>query len=257
MAFNPNEPKNGEEVDADVLRSQFNALNDRITALPVSQPETDPIVGAVTGIVKADGAGHISAAAPGADYVSYGAYRFTGFLPDSPWTGAFFWKDDFRANSDYGHGEGRPFSQNGRPIYTGWGGLMWLVFMGDHWQLEYDPLAGGRQMFVNDARTPEAGTWRVAAGGMTDFGPLVAGTCTLTEPATYLPETDPVVGAVTGLVKADGAGHITAATPGTDYLAPVPAADGTYPVYNDGVTPGQVTGFTVSKGLITAVTTVP
>ena len=35
MAFNPNEPQNGEEVDADVLRNQFNALNDSITAIPV------------------------------------------------------------------------------------------------------------------------------------------------------------------------------------------------------------------------------
>jgi hypothetical protein len=30
MAFNPNEPQNGEVVDADLLRSQFNALNDRL-----------------------------------------------------------------------------------------------------------------------------------------------------------------------------------------------------------------------------------
>ena len=32
-------------------------------------------------------------------------------------------------------------------------------------------------------------------------------------------ETDPVVGAVTGIVKADGAGNISAATAGTDYIA--------------------------------------
>jgi hypothetical protein len=35
----------------------------------VSVTETDPVVGAVTGIVKADGAGNISAATPGVDYV--------------------------------------------------------------------------------------------------------------------------------------------------------------------------------------------
>ena len=35
-------------------------------------------------------------------------------------------------------------------------------------------------------------------------------------------ETDPIVGAVTGLVKADGAGNISAATAGTDYLTTVP-----------------------------------
>jgi hypothetical protein len=36
---------------------------------------------------------------------------------------------------------------------------------------------------------------------------------------TSYTETDPVVGAVTGIVKADGAGNITAAVAGTDYLA--------------------------------------
>jgi len=35
---------------------------------------------------------------------------------------------------------------------------------------------------------------------------------------TSYTETDPVVGAVTGLVKADGAGNISAAVAGTDYL---------------------------------------
>ena len=34
MAFNPNEPQNGETVDADVLRDQFNSLNDKIDAVP-------------------------------------------------------------------------------------------------------------------------------------------------------------------------------------------------------------------------------
>lgn len=36
---------------------------------------------------------------------------------------------------------------------------------------------------------------------------------------TSYTETDPVVGAVTGIVKADGAGNITAAVAGTDYIA--------------------------------------
>jgi len=43
-------------------------------------------------------------------------------------------------------------------------------------------------------------------------------------------ETDPIVGAVTGIVKADGAGNISAATAGTDYYNPggtdVAIADG-------------------------------
>ena len=36
---------------------------------------------------------------------------------------------------------------------------------------------------------------------------------------TSYTETDPVVGAITGIVKADGAGNISAAVAGTDYLA--------------------------------------
>ena len=37
---------------------------------------------------------------------------------------------------------------------------------------------------------------------------------------TSYTETDPVVGAITGIVKADGAGNISASVAGTDYLAP-------------------------------------
>ena len=36
--FQPNEPQNGEHVDADVLRDQFNSLNDKIDAAPVGPP---------------------------------------------------------------------------------------------------------------------------------------------------------------------------------------------------------------------------
>ena len=52
-------------------------------------------------------------------------------------------------------------------------------------------------------------------------------------------ETDPIVGAITGIVKADGAGNIEAAVAGTDYLAPaaigvtVQAYDATYVVDAD------------------------
>jgi len=41
---------------------------------------------------------------------------------------------------------------------------------------------------------------------------------TVTLPSGSGPETDPIVGAVTGLVKADGSGTISAAVAGTDYL---------------------------------------
>ena len=55
-----------------------------------------------------------------------------------------------------------------------------------------------------------------------DFtGATISGTSFLT---SYT-ETDPVVGAITGLVKSDGAGNISAAVAGTDYLTTVAFAD--------------------------------
>ena len=46
MAFNPNEPQNGEEVDADVLRNQFNSLNDAINIIPVGPQGPQGVQGA-------------------------------------------------------------------------------------------------------------------------------------------------------------------------------------------------------------------
>ena len=66
-------------------------------------------------------------------------------------------------------------------------------------------------------------------------------------------ETDPVVGAITGIVKANGSGTISAATAGTDYAhAPASSsvADGTYTVGIGTATNGTVT---TSNGIITAI----
>ena len=41
----------------------------------------------------------------------------------------------------------------------------------------------------------------------------------ITDALTSFTETDPIVGAITGIIKADGAGNISAAVAGTDYLA--------------------------------------
>ena len=38
MAFNPNVPQTGDDVDADVLREQFNSLNDKIDTVPAGPP---------------------------------------------------------------------------------------------------------------------------------------------------------------------------------------------------------------------------
>jgi hypothetical protein len=63
---------------------------------------------------------------------------------------------------------------------------------------------------------------------------------------TSYTETDPIVGAVTGIVKADGAGNISAAVAGTDYLTTVAFADVTS-------TPTTVAGY----GITDALTSVP
>ena len=52
-------------------------------------------------------------------------------------------------------------------------------------------------------------------------------------------ETDPVVGAITGIVKADGAGNISAAVAGTDYLTTVAFADLT-------LTPTTIAGYGIT-----------
>ena len=56
---------------------------------------------------------------------------------------------------------------------------------------------------------------------------------------TSYTETDPVVGAITGIVKADGAGNITAAVAGTDYLTSVAFADLT-------ATPTTIAGYGIT-----------
>ena len=56
---------------------------------------------------------------------------------------------------------------------------------------------------------------------------------------TSYTETDPVVGAITGIVKADGAGNITAAVAGTDYLTSVTFADLT-------ATPTTIAGYGIT-----------
>jgi hypothetical protein len=58
---------------------------------------------------------------------------------------------------------------------------------------------------------------------------------------TSYTETDPIVGAVTGIVKADGAGNISAAVAGTDYLTTVAFADVTS-------TPTTLAGYGITDG---------
>ena len=61
-------------------------------------------------------------------------------------------------------------------------------------------------------------------------------------------ETDPIVGAITGLVKADGAGNISAAVAGTDYLASVAFSDLTS-------TPTTLSGYGITDAASTGTVT--
>jgi hypothetical protein len=77
------------------------------------------------------------------------------------------------------------------------------------------------------------------SGTTVDFtGATITGTSFLT---SYT-ETDPVVGAINGIVKADGAGNISAAVAGTDYLTSVAFADLTS-------TPTTVAGYGITDAL--------
>ena len=240
MPFNPAEPQNGENIDADALRNQLNGLNDKINAIPAPAAETDPVVGAVNGLVKADGAGHIAAATPGTDYLTptgngsglTGVLKFGGVgllasgFGDATYNGVYTQTGTFL----------------GQPLYTNANGrvLFWTNLDND-WQLDdhaHNGRAGdtGKYFALPSDAAPQDATWQPSGGAMP------VGSFTLQG---------------VGIVKTDANGNTSAALPGTDYLAPVTTADGTYPVYNDGVTHGQVTGFTVSKGLITAVTVLP
>jgi len=121
------------------------------------QAETDPVVGAVSGIVKADGAGNISAASAGTDYLT---------------------------PTGDGSGLSGVVTTETDPVFSA------------------HPAAGVTNPGGGDISLGEtAFTWgdHGAAGYLTT-------------------ETDPVVGAVSGIVKADGAGNISAAVADTDYV---------------------------------------
>ena len=55
MPFNPNEPQNGQVVDADVLRAQFNVLNDLIADLTARVAALEPPIATGFGDDRANG----------------------------------------------------------------------------------------------------------------------------------------------------------------------------------------------------------
>ena len=133
-----------------------------------SYTETDPVVGAVTGIVKADGAGNISAAVAGTDYSTFdGAYASL--------TGAPTALSDFSNDLDYAGIVGSTIQANGLPTGTTFTDTLTLPILtaepsspvngmvavadGTSW----DPMLNAAQTMV----VYLAGAWRqIAQGGV-------------------------------------------------------------------------------------------
>ena len=210
-----------------------------------SYTETDPIVGAVNGIVKADGSGNISAAVAGTDYSTFdGAFSS---LTGTPTT-----------LSGYGITDAAPLASpalTGTPTAptattgtnttqiattafvqssltasggiqltdlsvttgsaSGGGGLGYNNTTGVFTFTPADISSFTTLSSFSISTTSASGSGSLSynnANGVFSFTPP-----DLTSYLTSYTETDPVVGAINGIVKADGAGNISAAVAGTDY----------------------------------------
>ena len=172
--------------------------------------ETDPVVLAITGLVKSDGS-TISAAVAGTDYL---APNRTGYLA----AGA----DVGMSNGEYILAYPPPPGALAPAYFNGQHYLYFDLGVGN-WVIANTNISQRFYMMVGDPASPTSGTWVNFEGGTnpptlsaftstTYQTPLVAGTDYV---AT---ETDPVVLAISGIVKSDGS-TISAATPGTDYVA--------------------------------------
>jgi len=159
--------------------------------------ETDPAVGAISGLIKSDGSGNISAAVAGTDYVATETdpvvLAITGLV-----------------------------KSDGSTISAAVSGTDYLAPTGDGTGLTWDinnPLLSLRanldNYYVATETDPVVGaiSGLIKSDGSGNISAAVAGTDYI---AT---ETDPVVLAITGLVKSDGS-TISAAVAGTDYLTP-------------------------------------
>ena len=194
MAFNPNEPQDGADVRADVLRNQFTSLKALIDAIPAGppgpqgpqcppggpNPETDPVFTAseAAQLVPGDKAKLDNALQPGSNVsalVNDAKYLVNPMSTNAP----------------------------GDMVYTMWS----------------DSSPGA----VMNARLP------IGTPGQ-------------------------VLAATPGWQNGTG---VFPAWVDNTALQPNPTANGTYPIANDGVTSGQLTGITITNGLITAVTVVP
>ena len=209
MAFNPNVPQTGDDVDADVLREQFNSLNDKIDTVPAGPPGPQ----GPQGVPGNDGA-------PG---------------PQGP------------------QGEPGGTTPETDPVFL---------------SSEAAQLVPGDKSKLDNAIQPGTNVSQLANDAGYMANPMSG---TVVGDMIYNIWSDTSPGATMKARLAIGTpGQILTATPGwqngtgvfpawadNTALQPVTTADGTYPIANDGVTHGQLTGITIKNGLITAVTVVP
>lgn len=258
--------------------------------------EADPIVGAITGLVKADGAGNISAAVAGIDYLTPDGDGSAltdltwGQIGGTPTTLAGYGISDTKANFDVACSDGAfqfvgdaptahtiashsDTTATGAELDTLTDGSnadllhehAWSVLTGTPTTLagygitDVQPLDADLTAIAALAATggwakrTAADTWEISTPSAADVGADPAGTAATAvsdHETTYdhdhydtaygwgdhstegylTAETDPIVGAINGLVKADGGGNISAAAADTDYLTPGTASS-TYVPY--------------------------
>ena len=242
--FNPNEPQNGETVDADLLRNQFNALNDKVPALPI---ETDPVFtawfngGAVnlSTITNTSGAGwtrgSIDLTQQQSGGTSGGKVLVSAGRSDADLAGTV---SIFGGNTSGASSGGNVYLAGGSGTVNHGGDV---VLTGGPGGAAYR----GGNIYFNPG--PDNG------GGLGEVHIGYSGGRVLTTADNVS-------------VLANDAGYITAASIPTEvsafannagYLTADNTADGTYPVANDGATSGQLASITIANGLITGVTVVP
>ena len=218
-------------------------------------PETDPVVGAVTGIVKADGAGNISAAVAGTDYLTTVAFAD---LTGKPTTLAGYGITDALTSGGALIGTGLEAEAVGAGVADG---NDLAISGGDAVEVnsiggDANITGGSGALQPGNVNIGTTQTTLVTIGSGSNNVDFPSGTAVDFSGATVtgltVTETDPVVGAITGIVKADGAGNISAAVAGTDYstfdgafgsLSGTPTTLGGYGI-TDAVDPNTETTFT-------------
>jgi len=245
-AFNPNEPQNSEIVDADLLRDQFNAVHDEAIA-----PETDPVFAAseAAKLLPGDKAKLDTALQDPTAFATaaQGAKADTALQSE---TDPVFTASEAaklvtgdKVKIDTALQDPTAFAPAMPPLWPGLDGLSLPAGINRGYTVGYN-VALYAAASVYPSTTP--GTDAVVQSADANVHLAAAAGHRIIVSAEIMDET-------TGrlFLREDGDGSGLAGV-----LKPDATADGTYPIMNDGVTTGQLTGITIKNGLITGVTVV-